>query len=231
MVIGIIGAMDEEVSILLEEMKVENKIEKANMVFNTGIFFDKKIVVVKCGIGKVNAAICTQILIDDFQVDKVINVGVAGGVAKNIKPGDITIGNNLVHHDMDTSAFGDKIGQIPRMDVYHFECDRELVQLAKDSAKLNVEANVFVGRIVSGDQFINNAEKVIWMCDQFDAIACEMEGASIAQVCYLNSVPFVVIRSISDNAATGAFSDYEKFTPLAVKNSTGIIRNMIKLME
>ncbi|WP_461204332.1 5'-methylthioadenosine/adenosylhomocysteine nucleosidase [Clostridium sp. DL1XJH146] len=231
MVIGIIGAMDEEVSILLEEMKVESKVEKANMIFNTGLLLEKKIVVVKCGIGKVNAAICTQILIDDFNVDKVINVGVAGGVAKDIKPGDIAIGSNLVHHDMDTSAFGDVIGQIPRMDVFHFECSKELVHLAKKSAKLNKDVNVFVGRIVSGDQFINNAEKVNWMCNQFDAIACEMEGASIAQVCYLNSIPFVVIRSISDNAATGAFSDYEKFTPLAVKNSTSIIRNILKLIE
>lgn len=230
MSIGIIGAMDEELELLLKETRIIKKERKANMEFNFGEIFSKEVVIVRCGIGKVNAAICTQILIDDFSVEKVINVGIAGGIGKDIYPGDVVIADNLVQHDMDTSAFGDKIGQIPRVDTYDFKCDAELINLAKKACESFEVNNYFQGRIVSGDQFIANVDKINWLNDNFNALACEMEGASIAQVCYLNKIPFVVIRSISDNANNGAHMDYEKFTPIAVKNSTYIIENMLKLM-
>ncbi|SMC17669.1 adenosylhomocysteine nucleosidase [Clostridium acidisoli DSM 12555] len=230
MSIGIIGAMDEELELLLKETRIIKKERKANMEFNFGEIFSKEVVIVRCGIGKVNAAICTQILIDDFSVEKVINVGIAGGIGKDIYPGDVVIAENLVQHDMDTSAFGDKIGQIPRVDTYDFKCDAELINLAKKACESFEVNNYFQGRIVSGDQFIANVDKINWLNDNFNALACEMEGASIAQVCYLNKIPFVVIRSISDNANNGAHMDYEKFTPIAVKNSTYIIENMLKLM-
>lgn len=227
MVIGIIGAMDEELEILLKEMKLEKIEVKANMRFNFGKLYDKDIVVVRSGIGKVNAAICTQILIDDFSVDKVINVGIAGGIGKDVYPGDVVIASNLVQHDMDTSAFGDEIGQIPRLDTYDFKCTNELVDKAK-SACVNIKDHKsFVGRIVTGDQFISNTEKIKWLNEKFEALACEMEGGSIAQVCYLNKVAFVVIRSISDNANNGAHMDYEKFAPIAIRNSTEILKNIL----
>lgn len=227
MVIGIIGAMDEELEILLKEMTLEKTKIKANMRFNQGKLYDKELVVVRSGIGKVNAAVCAQILIDDFRVDKVINVGIAGGIGKDVYPGDVVVANNLVQHDMDTSAFGDEIGQIPRLDAYDFKCDKELVDKAKAACDGIKEHKSFIGRIVTGDQFICNTEKIKWLNEKFEALACEMEGGSIAQVCYLNNVPFVVIRSISDNANNGAHMDYEKFAPIAIKNSTEILKSMI----
>ncbi|QGU95126.1 5'-methylthioadenosine/adenosylhomocysteine nucleosidase [Clostridium bovifaecis] len=230
MIIGIIGAMDEEVEILLKNIELTKKDKKANMEFNIGELWGKSVVVVRSGIGKVNAAVCTQILIDDYKVNKVINVGVAGGIGKEILPGDVVIGENLVQHDVDTSVFGDKLGQIPRLEAYDFKCDSTLVKLAKEACDNSSEHKSFIGRIVSGDQFIASVEKIKWLNEEFDAIACEMEGASIAQVCYLNSVPFVIIRSISDNANNGAHIDYEKFIPIGVKNSTNILKNMLQAM-
>jgi adenosylhomocysteine nucleosidase len=228
MIIGIIGAMSEEVEILKKEMTVGNKEIKAKMEFFSGNLWGNQVVVVTCGIGKVNAAVCTQVLVDDFKVDKVINVGVAGGIGEHIYPGDVVIATDLVQHDMDTSAFGDKLGQIPRMDTFDFKCDAELVETAKAACDEVRDFKSFVGRIVSGDQFIASVEKIRWLQLEFGALACEMEGGSIAHVCYLNSIPFVVIRSISDNANNGAHMDFEKFTPIAVNNSINILKNMLK---
>lgn len=227
MKIGIIGAMDEEVEFLLNNMSLDRKEMKANMLFNSGKIYNVQVVVVRSGIGKVNAAICTQILIDDFSVDRVINVGIAGGIGKDVYPGDIVIASNLVQHDMDTSGFGDPIGQIPRMDTFDFKCDIVLVKKAKSACENIKESKSFIGRIVTGDQFICDTEKIIWLNEKFQALACEMEGGSIAQVCYLNKIPFVVIRSISDNANNGAHMDYKKFAPIAIKNSTEIIKSML----
>ena len=230
MTIGIIAAMAEELEILLKDLTLEAKKEKANMTFHKGTLYGKNVVAVVCGIGKVNSAICTQILASEYNVDKVINVGVAGGIGKEIYPGDIVVAENLVQHDMDTTAFGDKMGQIPRLDTFDFKCDEEMVTLAKKACEEISELNSFTGRIASGDQFVANIEKIQWLDTEFGAISCEMEGASIAQVCYLNSIPFVVIRSISDNANNGAHMDYQKFIPVAVKNSTKILKQMLEMM-
>lgn len=227
MILGIIGAMDEEVQILKDEMILDRKEIKAKMEFFSGNLWGNKVVVVTCGIGKVNAAVCAQILVDDFNVDKVINVGIAGGIGEDIKPGDVVIGDNLVQHDIDTSAFGDPIGQIPRLDTFDFKCDVELINLAKSAAEKISGPKSFIGRIVTGDQFIANVDKIRWLKDEFNALACEMEGGSIAHVCYLNNTPFVVIRSISDNANTGAHMDYEKFKTIAVNNSVNILKSML----
>lgn len=230
MVLGIIGAMDEELNILLKEMDLQEKKVFANMTFNKGTLWGKDVVAVVCGIGKVNAAICTQILLSEYKVDKIINVGVAGGIGKDIYPGDIVIADNLVEHDMDTTAFGDPHGQIPRMDTFDFKCDKSLVELANKVCSNLKDLNTFIGRIVSGDVFVADVEKIKWLEKEFNALACEMEGASIAHTCYLNNTPFVVIRSISDNANNGAHMDFEKFTPIAVNNSTAILKKMIKEM-
>lgn len=228
MIIGIIAAMAEELSLIVKAMNTTREENKAKMNFKYGELYGNEVVAVVCGIGKVNAAICAQILIDDFKVDKVINVGVAGGTGKDVMPGDVVIGNSLVQHDVDTSAFGDKIGQIPRLDTYSFKCDEELINAAREACEAAGSHNYFIGRIVTGDQFINDALKVKWLNSEFDALACEMEGGSIAQTCYLNCVPFVIIRSISDNANNGAHMDYDKFVPIAVENSTNILKSMLK---
>ncbi|WP_195972872.1 5'-methylthioadenosine/adenosylhomocysteine nucleosidase [Clostridium thermobutyricum] len=228
MVIGIISAMSEELELLLNDMEIEEKTHKANMTFHKGKVWGKDVVAVVSGIGKVNAAVCTQILISEYKVNSVINVGVAGGIGKDIYPGDVVVAENLVQHDMDTTVFGDAHGQIPRLDTFDFACDKELVRLAKLACDEIKEINTFSGRIVSGDQFIASVDKIKWLESEFGAAACEMEGASIAHVCYLNSIPFVIIRSISDNANNGAHMDYEKFIPIGVKNSTTILKAMIE---
>ena len=228
MVLGIISAMSEELELLLKDMNIQDEIKKANMTFFKGNLDDKEIIAVVCGIGKVNAAVCAQILISEFKVDSIINVGVAGGIGKNIYPGDLVVGTNLVHHDMDTTVFGDAHGQVPRMDVFDFKCDDKLVSAATAACDEIKEINTFQGRIISGDQFISSVDKIQWFEKEFDALACEMEGASIAHVCYLNNTPCVVIRSISDNANNGAHMDYEKFIPIAVRNSTIILKSMLQ---
>ncbi|WP_238905136.1 MULTISPECIES: 5'-methylthioadenosine/adenosylhomocysteine nucleosidase [unclassified Clostridium] len=230
MIIGIIAAMNEELEILLKDMHVQSTEEKAKMTFNKGSLWGKEVIAVVCGVGKVNAAICTQILASEYKVDTVINVGVAGGIGKDIYPGDVVIANNLVEHDMDTTAFGDKHGQIPRLDTFDFKCDDELVKFALEACDEAKDIKTFLGRIVTGDQFVANIEKIQWLSSEFEAFACEMEGGSIAHTCYLNSIPFVVIRSISDNANNGAHMDFEKFVPIGVKNSTTILEKMIKKM-
>lgn len=230
MILGIIGAMDEELEILLKDMDLHEEKKMANMTFNKGNLWNNEVVSVVCGIGKVNAAICTQILISNFNVDKVINVGVAGGISKDIYPGDIVIADNLVEHDMDTTAFGDAYGQVPRLDTFDFKCDSTLVELARKACAKVEGINTFVGRIVSGDVFVDSLEKIKWLEAEFSALSCEMEGASIAHTCYLNNIPFVVIRSISDNANNGAHMDFKKFTPIAVKNSTVILKEMLLSM-
>lgn len=227
MTLGIISAMSEELEILLQDMKIDSKETKANMIFHKGMVWNTEAVAVVCGIGKVNAAVCAQILISEYKVDKVINVGVAGGVGKEIYPGDVVIGDNLVQYDMDTTAFGDPIGQIPRLDTFDFKCDEHLIEVAKAACDKAGDFNTFSGRIVSGDMFVASLEKIQWLEKEFGALSCEMEGASIAHVCYLNSIPFVVIRSISDNANNGAHMDFEKFTPIAVKHSTAILKEMV----
>ncbi|NEZ46361.1 5'-methylthioadenosine/adenosylhomocysteine nucleosidase [Clostridium niameyense] len=224
---GIIGAMDEELGLLLKEMTIEKQETKANMKFSFGMLWNKEVVAVRCGIGKVNAAVCAQILIDDFKVNRIINVGIAGGVHENVLPGDVVIADNLIQHDMDTSAFGDPIGQIPRLDTFDFKCDEELVSVAKRVCEDTSDYKCLIGRIVTGDQFIGDIEKVKWLHSKFKALACEMEGGSIAQVCYLNNIPFVVIRSISDNASIGAHMEYEKFMDIAIKNSSNILKGML----
>ncbi|MGL5151771.1 MAG: 5'-methylthioadenosine/adenosylhomocysteine nucleosidase [Clostridium sp.] len=227
MTLGIISAMSEELELLLNDMNKEETVTKANMTFYKGSLWGKNVVAVVCGIGKVNAAICSQILISEFKVTHIINVGVAGGIGKDIYPGDVVVATNLVQHDIDTTVFGDAHGQVPRLDTFDFKCDDTLVEAGLKACKAIDNINTFSGRIVSGDQFISSIEKIQWFEKEFGAISCEMEGASIAHVCYLNSVPFVVIRSISDNANNGAHMDYEKFIPVAVKNSTIILKEMV----
>ena len=172
MTIGIIGAMSEELEILLKDMELESVQEKAKMKFHKGNLWGKEVVAVVCGIGKVNAAVCTQILISEYNVTSVINVGVAGGIGKDIYPGDVVIAENLVQYDMDTTAFGDPIGQIPRLDTFDFKCDSDLVQTAKTACNEAKDFKTFSGRIVSGDLFVASIDKIKWLEETFGAIAC-----------------------------------------------------------
>lgn len=226
--LGIIGAMDEEVSKLKECMKEVTVTKKAGMEFFKGTLSSKEVVVVRSGIGKVNAAVCAQILVDDFKVSALINTGIAGSLKNEINIGDVVLSSDVLYHDMDAVAFGYNLGQVPRMDVLSFTADKDLVELAEKSChKVNPEIAVFVGRIVSGDQFVSSKERKDWIFENFKGSCTEMEGAAIAHTAYLNQVPFVIIRAISDKADDSAHMDYPTFEALAIERSVKLMIEMV----
>lgn len=232
MKIGVMGAMDEEIVLIKKEMEVEKIVTIARMDYIQGKFCGRDIVLVRSGIGKVNAAVCTQILIDEFQVGGLIFTGVAGAVSEYLTIGDIVISQDAIQHDVDASAFGYEVGHIPRMEEKVFAADKDLVALAlKASEDIKFENHypkIMVGRVLCGDQFIACPEKVKWLRETFDGHCTEMEGAAVAQVCVLNSIPFVVIRSMSDRADGSAHMNFQEFVEKAANNSYQIVKNMIK---
>lgn len=226
--LGIIGAMDEEVVKLKENMEQVEVRTKASMDFYRGVIGGKEVVVVRSGIGKVNAGICAQILADDYGVDGIVNTGIAGSLRAEINIGDIVVSTDAVQHDMDAVAFGYPLGQIPRMDTLAFHADSQLVELAVQCCKKVIpEIGVFQGRVASGDEFIAKKERKDAILKEFDACCCEMEGAAIAQAAYLNQIPFVIIRAISDKADDSASMDYPTFEAMAIKNSVKLIMEMV----
>ena len=216
--IGIIGAMSDEVAGLKALMQDTQIIRKASMEFYSGILEGKKVVVVQSGIGKVNAAVCTQILIDDFQAEVVINTGIAGSLNNEINIGDIVVSTDLVHHDVDAGAFGYKKGQVRSLAV-------------KVCREVNPDIQVFEGRIASGDQFVADQGVKDVIVSEFGAYAVEMEGAAIAHAAYLNHVPCLVVRAISDKADGSAEVDYPAFEKLAIEHSMKLTRRILREMQ
>lgn len=227
--LAIIGAMDEEVSRIKEEMQNVSIETKAGMEFYKGTLAGKDAVVVRCGIGKVNAGICTQILADCYHADCVINTGIAGSLQAKIDIGDIVLSEDTLQHDMDATGFGYAEGVIPRMDTSVFKADSKLISLAKEACeKVNPEIGVHVGRVVSGDQFISAKEKKNWLIEKFNGYCCEMEGAAIAQAAYLNNIPFLIVRAISDKADDSASMDYAEFEAKAITHSVNLMLEIAK---
>jgi len=228
MTIGIIGAMEEEVTQLKQAMHIEETIEHATMTFCKGKLCGKDVVIVKSGIGKVNAGICAQILVDKFNVEVLINTGIAGSLDAAIDIGDMVISTDLVEHDMDASAFGDPVGQVPRMDTFAFPADLALVEKAKAAnAEVNPDIKTFTGRIVSGDQFVSEATVKERLVTLFQAKCTEMEGAAIAHAAYLNKISCVIIRAISDKADNSATVDYPTFEKKAIEHSVRLVQNLL----
>lgn len=228
-VIGIIGAMEEEVAALKEKMQISGVLKKASMEFCKGTLQGKPVVVVRSGIGKVNAGLCTQILVDLFDVKKVINTGVAGSLDARIDIGDIVISTEAVQHDMDATQFGYPLGQIPRMETFGFPADEEMIKLAKEACeRVNPEIKVFTGRVVTGDQFIASRDAKDRISSNFGGLCTEMEGAAIAQAAWLNQVPFVIIRAISDKADDSAEMDYPAFEAQAIIHSVRLTEEMVR---
>ena len=219
--------MDEEVLEIkhaLADVSVETA---AGMEFYCGKVNNKEVVVVRSGIGKVNAAICSQILVDKFGVDAIVNTGIAGSLRAEINIGDIVLSSDSVQHDMDATGFGYAAGQIPRMDTFAFPADERLLNLAKECcSQVNPDIQTFVGRVVSGDQFISDKEKKQWLIDKFGGSCTEMEGAAIAQVCYLNHIGCLIIRAISDKADDSANMDYQEFEAKAIEHSVKLLLAM-----
>lgn len=228
-VIGIIGAMDEELATLKEAAKVSEPEKIADMEFCKGELDGKEVVIVQCGMGKVNAGICAHTLINDFGCTKIINTGVAGSLDNKIDIGDIVISTDAVQHDFDVSPIGYKKGEIPYTDRVAFPADKELRKAAVKAAKEKAsDVKYFEGRICSGDQFISTREQKKEITDNFGGLCCEMEGAAIAQACYLNHTPFVIIRAISDKEDASQSVDYNTFKEGAAKRSAEIVEYMVK---
>lgn len=229
--IGIIGAMEIEVAALKEAMTDVSMLKKASMEFHKGLLNGKEVIVVRSGIGKVNAAVCTQILVDDFQVDAVINTGIAGSLKNEINIGDIVVSTDVLHHDMDAREFGYCRGQIPQMDVFSFAADKTLREKAVMCCKkVNSEIEVFEGRVVSGDQFIADSKVKEDIINEFAGYCTEMEGAAIAQAAYLNQVPFVILRAISDKADNSATMDYPTFERQAAEHCVRLVQEMVTVL-
>lgn len=228
MKIGIVCAMIEEqdsiISALnLQVKKIAGKFEVSSTQLNNHqLFF------ILCGIGKVNAAIHTQYLIDTYQIESIINVGVAGSLSHDLTFGDVVIANDLVQHDMDVTSFGLPLGQIPRMDTFSFVASEKLVSITQ--AIESADHKTVVGRIVSGDQFIDNKDRAEFISREFNALACEMEGAAIAHVCHINNVPFLVVRALSDMAGRTdtAIHSFDELKDMSAKRSAMVVKKLLE---
>lgn len=230
--IGIICAMAIEVDGLKALMSDVEETTYANMIFSKGFIGNTEIVAAECGIGKVNAAMCAQIMIDRYAPDVIINSGVAGAANEEVKICDMVIGTEVLEHDMNTSAIGDPIGLIslPEGNRTYFACDEEVSGKIYSICK-NVEgANTFRGRIASGDLFVSRRSKRQLLNIRFEAIACEMEGGAVGHVCYRNKVPFCVFRVISDDFSKNKGMDYLAFSRIAAERSVKVIKEYIASM-
>ena len=229
MKIGIIGAMDVEVARLTHSMDKEREIDKAGMHFCEGRLGGTEAVVVRCGIGKVNAGLCVQNLCDLFGVTHVINTGVAGSLDNDINVGDVVISIDAMYHDMDVTGLGYEPGQIPQMDVLAFTADAKLREAAvKACREAAPEIGVFEGRVVSGDQFICDRAKKETIKKTFGGLCTEMEGAAVAQAAHINGIPYVIVRAISDKADESIIVSYAEFEEKAAKHCAAIVEHLVK---
>ncbi len=229
MKIGIIGAMELEVAALKKELSEVACQTVAGMEFFDGQLEQVPVVVVQCGVGKVNAAMCVQILKDRFQVTHVINTGVAGGLNAALDIGDILVSKAALQHDMNVEPLGYAPGQIPGIDTLAFPADEAMKQAAIASCqKVNQDIHVMEGLVVSGDQFIAEQSVREHLIETFHGDCAEMEGAAIAQAAYLNQLPFVVIRAISDKADHSAQMDYPTFEKQAAQHCARLVAEFVK---
>ena len=226
--IGIIGAMELEVDTLIAAMEESKEVSFSNRTFHTGKLNKRDTVIARCGVGKVNAALTVQMMVDKFGITDIINTGVAGSLDEKIDIGDIVVATGAVYHDMEAIAFGYERGQVPQMDIFEFPVSEELAALAVDSCrKVNPDINVFRGRIASGDQFIADKEKKETIKNYFSPMCVEMEGAAIAHAAYLNNINCLIIRAVSDKADDSAEQDYPTFERKAAVHSANMVMEMI----
>jgi len=231
MKLGIIGAMDIEVEALVRKLQDPMITEKAGSAFYEGTLNGVKAVIVRCGIGKVNAALCVQILCDCFDVTHVINTGIAGSLDAALDIGDLVVSRDVIHHDFDCRIFGYAMGQVPGMGVTAFPADRELMACACAAAERIHPGHVRVGTVASGDQFISSPEQKTRIIADTAAVCAEMEGAAIAQAAYRNGIPFVIIRAVSDKADNSAQMDYPTFETLAAKRCAEVTETLAQLLK
>lgn len=225
--IGIIGAMSVETDALKAMVEHAKKETVSGVEFVRGTIADKEVVVAQCGIGKVFAALCAEAMILRYEVTKILNVGVAGSLSPRLGLLDIAVSDAVVEHDMDTSPLGDPVGLISGINIVKIPASEPLALRVKEAAEA-MKKHCVIGTVASGDQFIADSERKAFITKQFDAIACDMEGAAIGHVCYVNHVPFAVIRSISDNASEEAGSmEYPTLCEHAAKQSQELMRRLL----
>ena len=230
MKIGIIGAMDVEVNLLKESAQISRRVTRADMEFCEGKLGSTDVVIAKCGMGKVNSGICAQILIDLFGVTHIVNTGVAGGLNKSLNVGDVVVAVDAVQHDFDVTILGFQKGEVPYTGKYAFECDAFLRERALKAAReVAHDRKVIEGRTCAGDIFIQTKEQADAIISAFNPDSIEMESGAIGQVCYLNHIPFAVIRVISDTTKEDVeASSYKDVEAMTAKLCASIIRNMIE---
>ncbi len=228
--IGIICAMQIEadgIIALCSGVKTENHF---NMTFNFGRLCDKDVVVVVCGVGKVNAAMCATVMIEKFSPDVIVNSGVAGAVSPLVNVGDIVVATKSVEHDMNTSALGDRQGEVsfPDGEVMYFECDKKASRLLERVCRKIPDTKVESGVIASGDIFISSLKQRLRINSVFSALACEMEGAAIGHVCFCCKTPYAIIRAISDDLSENEGVDFLKFCDMASKKTVSAIEAFVR---
>ena len=229
--LGIIGAMQVEVEILLSAMN--NKVEKtiAGSTFYEGTLENLEVVVVQCGVGKVNAAICAQILCSCFRITHLVNTGIAGSLCADLDIGDLVVSTDAMYHDFDCVHFGYPYGKVPGMDVTSFPADEAMIGYAFDAAEAVNPGHTKKGRVASGDQFVAVKELKEKIIANTQGLCTEMEGTSIAQTAYRNGLPFVILRAISDKADDSAEMDYPTFERIAAHRCAEVTKNLAKQLR
>ena len=225
--IGIIGAMQPEVEGLIARLEDKEELLVSGVRIYVGSLLGKRVAVSQCGVGKVFAAICAEAMILSTSPDLIVNTGVGGALASGLSTGDVVIADSLCQHDMDTSPIGDPVGLISGINKIYFEADSRAVEILSSAASA-LGLSAVVGRVATGDKFIASREDKERIRTLFSADACEMEGGAVAQVAFVNSTPFAVVRAISDSADGEATMDYPTFLPIAAKNSTSLTLALIE---
>ena len=231
MKLGIIGAMTIEVETLKENMENKSVTVRAGMEFCDGTLENLPAVVVQCGVGKVNAALCVQILCDCFGVTHLVNTGIAGSLCAELDIGDLVVSRDAMYHDFDCVGFGYPHGKVPGMDVVAFPADETMAAYAVSAAEAVNPGHCRVGRVATGDQFICNKEQKDAIIRNTQALCTEMEGGAIAQAAYRNGVPFVILRAISDKADDSAEMDYPTFEAIAARRCAQVVQTMAKKLN
>ena len=226
--IGILFAMEEEIRELSEHLTDRREETHTGFTFLLGKVEGQEVAAVMCGIGKVNAAFCTGVLLSCYPVKAVINTGIGGALDSRLKIGDIVVSERAFQYDMDAVGFGYAPGEVPRIGTVYFEADRRLLGLALGAVPEDTGCSVYPGLILTADRFVSDLKTKAHLRDDLHGMCCEMEGAAIAQVCWLAKVPFLIVRSISDGADNKALSDSETFDRIAARNSLLVARHVIR---
>ena len=228
--LGIIGAMQEEVETLLALMENKKNLTKAGSVFHEGVLEGLNVVIVQCGVGKVNAAMCTQVLCDLFDVTHIVNTGIAGSLCADLDIGDLVVSEDAMYHDVDAVHFGYPYGKVPGMDTTEFPADKAMIGYAFAAAEAVNPGHTKIGRVATGDQFVAAQELKNRIIERTNANCTEMEGGAIAQAAYVNGVPFVILRAISDKADNSAEMDYPTFEKMAAEHCAAVTEALAKKM-